>query len=153
MPLTLSGYDPARMKGIARLMLFYRPGEEGVKAENVHRTWEDLYGAFQITRGPVSVVVDNEHGAPYVPSGYWDFAGRAIVIGAHGRPTLAIHKDAHLLNVQMFSRVELKLGKKKPRESATEIRDQRSAPEQSEALGGKQLSVRSRAVGASGADL
>jgi hypothetical protein len=112
-PAALCGYDPERAQRIAeRPILFYRPG--GKAGRRVYTTWSELFQAFQATTGPVTISIDATHGCPAVPIGYWDFEGRAILMGSHGIPVFWIPKEAHVQNVLMFSRLEIKNGRKKP---------------------------------------
>jgi hypothetical protein len=124
-PAALCGYDPDRAANLAkRPVLYWRPG--GPETKKWYSTWAEMYLAFKKTTGSVTISVDNTFQTPCVPAGYWDFEARAMLVGAHAVPLLLIPKDAHVLNVLMFSRLELKTKKGVGRgDERRETRDER----------------------------
>lgn len=79
-------------------VLVFRPG--GVAQVNVFTSWADLITAFSLTKGPVTVAVDDSIAAASADVGITDFDGRAhIVQSGNAYVTLTLPDNAVLHNL------------------------------------------------------
>lgn len=103
LPLTGQGlvWDGAQWAGGAlpnQSVLVFRPA--GVASANVFTTWASLVAAFSLTKGPVTIAIDNSVAAASADAGLTDFEGRAnIVQSGNAYVTLTLPDNAVLHNL------------------------------------------------------